>query len=149
MTRGGSRHFVYSFILANTEQLHAKIIEMSDRIRHLEEALESLQSTCSVEPHPLLRADLLTIKSALGLYGGTQTGAGQIPSPPPEQDSQDHEHVTLSMDIDSHNHPSPGECHEILCHEVSGFVIILMALLFINISIAHPQARSSRRPASA
>ncbi|KAL0961371.1 hypothetical protein HGRIS_006327 [Hohenbuehelia grisea] len=64
------------FILANTEQLHSKIIEMSDRIRHLEEALEALQATCSSEPHPLLaNPDWLNIKSAMGLYGGTQTGS--------------------------------------------------------------------------
>ncbi|TFK69543.1 hypothetical protein BDN72DRAFT_840268 [Pluteus cervinus] len=34
------------FILANTEQLHSKIHEMSDRIRHLEEALESQYANC-------------------------------------------------------------------------------------------------------
>ncbi|RDB15331.1 putative transcriptional regulatory protein C1F7.11c [Hypsizygus marmoreus] len=57
------------FILANTEQLHTKIHEMSDRIRHLEEALEELQAH-----HPLLASELLGIKSTMGLYGGTQVG---------------------------------------------------------------------------
>lgn len=60
------------FILANTEQLHAKIHEMSERIRNLEEALE--QCRCIPTPHPLLTPELLTIKSTMGLYGGTQSG---------------------------------------------------------------------------
>ncbi|KAF9561087.1 hypothetical protein CPC08DRAFT_447037 [Agrocybe pediades] len=62
------------FILANTEQLHSKIQEMSDRIRSLEEGLQALheRSPDADEPHPLMRADLLAIKSAMGLYSGTQ-----------------------------------------------------------------------------
>ncbi|KAG6889813.1 hypothetical protein C0992_003928 [Termitomyces sp. T32_za158] len=60
------------FILANTEQLHAKIHEMSERIRNLEEALE--QCRCTPTSHPLLTSELLTIKSTMGLYGGTQAG---------------------------------------------------------------------------
>ncbi|KAF9523895.1 fungal-specific transcription factor domain-containing protein [Crepidotus variabilis] len=63
------------FILANTEQLHGKIQEMSDRIRHLEEALQSLHSQVSSNegPHPLLRADFLGIKSTMGLYNSAQS----------------------------------------------------------------------------
>ncbi|KAG5351607.1 hypothetical protein C0989_005615 [Termitomyces sp. Mn162] len=60
------------FILANTEQLHTKIQEMSERIRNLEEALEQCQ--CTPAPHPLLTSELLVIKSTMGLYGGTQAG---------------------------------------------------------------------------
>lgn len=48
------------FVLANTEELHAKIMEMSERIRQLENAISS--STQGQEPHPLLREDLLLIK---------------------------------------------------------------------------------------
>ncbi|KAF9236495.1 hypothetical protein BU15DRAFT_49985 [Melanogaster broomeanus] len=62
------------FILANTEQLHAKIIHMSDRIRQLEDALSTVQKKCSTEPHPLLNQDFLRIKNSLELYtpqGGT------------------------------------------------------------------------------
>jgi hypothetical protein len=62
------------FILANTEQLHKKIMEMSDRIRQLEDALEVLQSSYSSKPHALMHPDFLNIKSAVGLYGGAQTG---------------------------------------------------------------------------
>lgn len=47
---------------------------MSERIRQLEDALENLQSTCSSQSHPLLQADLLNIKSTVGLYGGAQVG---------------------------------------------------------------------------
>jgi hypothetical protein len=42
---------------------------MSDRIRALEDALEQLQSKQSTTPHPLLRRDLLRIKSTFELYG--------------------------------------------------------------------------------
>ncbi|KAG9315613.1 Choline/Carnitine o-acyltransferase-domain-containing protein [Chiua virens] len=56
------------FILANTEQLHGKIIQMSDRIRQLEDALGSLQSKCASDSHPLLNQDLLRIKNSLELY---------------------------------------------------------------------------------
>ncbi|KAF8962407.1 hypothetical protein BDZ97DRAFT_1824910 [Flammula alnicola] len=50
------------FILADTEQLHEKIYEMSNRIRQLEDALAILQSTGSDQRHPLLTDELLKIK---------------------------------------------------------------------------------------
>ncbi|KAG5644901.1 hypothetical protein DXG03_007453 [Asterophora parasitica] len=80
------------FILANTEQLHTKIHEMSERIRQLEEALEGCQCFpgAGISPsspflshqdddprpitHPLLAPQLLSIKSTMGLYGGSQAG---------------------------------------------------------------------------
>ena len=89
------------FILANTEQLHAKIHEMSERIRLLEEALTSTtrqqqrhMRLCQdyqlgqsypdymednnehdqEPPHPLLHPDLLRVKSTLGLYTGSADG---------------------------------------------------------------------------
>ncbi|KAG1797771.1 uncharacterized protein HD556DRAFT_1355214 [Suillus plorans] len=61
------------FILANTEQLHAKIIQMSDRIRQLEDALENVQAKCSSDPHPLLHQDSLRIKNSLELYSSHAT----------------------------------------------------------------------------
>jgi hypothetical protein len=68
---------IFSFILANTEQLHTKIGEMGDRIKTLEDALREVQISGSPHPHPLLAPDLLAIKSALALYGDTQTGSQQ------------------------------------------------------------------------
>ncbi|KAI0958195.1 hypothetical protein AcV7_004081 [Taiwanofungus camphoratus] len=50
------------FILADTEQLHRKISEMSERIRQLEDALALMQSGLSENKHPLLRDELLAIK---------------------------------------------------------------------------------------
>ncbi|KAJ3512326.1 hypothetical protein NLJ89_g3583 [Agrocybe chaxingu] len=50
------------FILADTEQLHEKIYEMSNRIRQLEDALAILQANVSDQRHPLLSDDLLKIK---------------------------------------------------------------------------------------
>lgn len=49
-------------MLADTEQLHRKIGEMSERIRQLEDVLAIFQAGISSERHPLLRDDLLTIK---------------------------------------------------------------------------------------
>lgn len=59
------------FILANTEQLHSKIHEMSDRIRNLEEGLQAIHSEHAShpdQPHPLMQPALLGIKSTMGLY---------------------------------------------------------------------------------
>ncbi|KAF7347397.1 hypothetical protein MVEN_01495500 [Mycena venus] len=67
------------FILADTDQLHAKIAEMSQRIRQLEEALAILQAVVSTERHPLLTTDLLSIKFAA--EAPTRTEA-----PAPERD---------------------------------------------------------------
>ncbi|KAK7042315.1 fungal-trans domain-containing protein [Favolaschia claudopus] len=56
------------FVLADTEKLHHKIATMSDRIRHLEDALFVLQSTVTSEEHPLLDRELLKIKSSIELH---------------------------------------------------------------------------------
>jgi hypothetical protein len=50
------------FVLADTTELHAKISEMGQRIRQLEDALAIFQSGISSERHPLLRDELLAIK---------------------------------------------------------------------------------------
>ncbi|KAJ7146435.1 fungal-specific transcription factor domain-containing protein [Mycena epipterygia] len=50
-------------ILANTEELHDRIEHLCGRIRELEDALRVLQETMSDRPHPLLRTDLLHIKT--------------------------------------------------------------------------------------
>ncbi|KAG2754657.1 hypothetical protein P692DRAFT_20950168 [Suillus brevipes Sb2] len=50
------------FVLADTEHLHRKIVEMGQRIRQLEDALSIFQSGVSEEVHPLLTEDLLSIK---------------------------------------------------------------------------------------
>lgn len=54
--------FLSRYVLSDTTQLRAKMMEMEQRIRELEDALAILQSTISSEPHPLLRDELLTIK---------------------------------------------------------------------------------------
>lgn len=53
-------------MLANTEELHEKIIQLQDRISSLENALATLQAAHSSQPHPLLREDLLELKAPLG-----------------------------------------------------------------------------------
>ncbi|KZT12061.1 uncharacterized protein LAESUDRAFT_720038 [Laetiporus sulphureus 93-53] len=57
------------FILANTEQLHEKIKSMAERIRQLEDALQTIQAQHSTESHPLLRQELLSIKRSPELFG--------------------------------------------------------------------------------
>lgn len=47
-------------MLAATEHLHRKNARLNDRIRLLEDALASLHSRQSDEPHPLLHEDLLS-----------------------------------------------------------------------------------------
>ncbi|TDL21374.1 hypothetical protein BD410DRAFT_898957 [Rickenella mellea] len=49
------------YYLADTEQLHRKLLDMSERIRQLEDALE-IQLAHSPDPHPLLREELLAVK---------------------------------------------------------------------------------------
>jgi hypothetical protein len=49
-------------VLADTTELHAKISEMGQRIRQLEDALAIFQLGISSERHPLLRDELLAIK---------------------------------------------------------------------------------------
>jgi hypothetical protein len=46
---------------------------MSDRIRQLEDALETVQAKCSSDPHPLLHQDSLRIKNSLELYSSHAT----------------------------------------------------------------------------
>jgi hypothetical protein len=51
---------VISFVLAATEHLHRRIAKLSGQIRRLEDALATLQSQNSSDPHPLLHADLIS-----------------------------------------------------------------------------------------
>ncbi|KAJ7600809.1 hypothetical protein C8J56DRAFT_911343 [Mycena floridula] len=60
------------FILANTEVLHERCSLLSDRVRHLELALQSMQSNVSPLPHPLLAPELLKIKISQDLYSTPQ-----------------------------------------------------------------------------
>lgn len=71
-----------SFILADTEQLHRKISEMSNRIRQLEDALAILQSTISDQRHTLLSDDLLKIK-----FGAEALRSQRSSSPGDDQDN--------------------------------------------------------------
>ncbi|KAF8509510.1 hypothetical protein BU17DRAFT_98829 [Hysterangium stoloniferum] len=71
------------FVLANTEELHAKIVDMSERIRQLENAIAA--STSSTEPHPLLREDLLLIKVPIEFKNDMNSPPKDpMPEPPPK-----------------------------------------------------------------
>ncbi|KAJ7677462.1 hypothetical protein B0H17DRAFT_1079230 [Mycena rosella] len=66
------------FILANTEQLHERISLLSDRVRQLEDGLESVQAE-----HPLLAPDLRRIKTSQDLYvPGNSASTSDAESPP-------------------------------------------------------------------
>ncbi|KAL5512403.1 hypothetical protein ACEPAG_3395 [Sanghuangporus baumii] len=56
------------FVLANTDKLHEKLVEMSKRIRQLEDALQITHAITSPTRHPLLSDDLLAIKSGIGIF---------------------------------------------------------------------------------
>ncbi|KAJ7880285.1 fungal-specific transcription factor domain-containing protein [Mycena olivaceomarginata] len=53
------------FVLADTEVLHDKIGELANRVRQLEDGLAQSHSLHSLQPHPLLAAELLKIKRPL------------------------------------------------------------------------------------
>ncbi|KAJ7631664.1 fungal-specific transcription factor domain-containing protein [Mycena polygramma] len=64
-------------VLANTEELHNRIEHLCSRIRDLEDALRILQEAVSDRPHPLLRTDLLHIKSAPSPEGPSSSGGSR------------------------------------------------------------------------
>ncbi|RPD60567.1 hypothetical protein L226DRAFT_612121 [Lentinus tigrinus ALCF2SS1-7] len=76
------------FILADTDRLHRKIAEMSDRIRQLEDGLAILQSSVTRELHPLLAPDLLKIKSGLELHAAAE---GILPELAKEREAEPEE----------------------------------------------------------
>ena len=51
----------------DTEELHLKLMAMSERIRDLENALETMNAAFNSGPHPLLCNDLKAIKYVVGL----------------------------------------------------------------------------------
>ncbi|KAF8575442.1 hypothetical protein K439DRAFT_744539 [Ramaria rubella] len=63
------------FVLANTEEYHVKITNMSERIRQLENELATMHTGV---PHPLLREDLLLVKVPIEL-SNTKPEAPQQP----------------------------------------------------------------------
>ncbi|KAK0439848.1 hypothetical protein EV421DRAFT_1818820 [Armillaria borealis] len=69
------------FILANTEQLHERITLLSDRVRQLEDGLQTLQASCSNESHPLLAPDLLRIKNSQLRQSPTTEAHGRDDAP--------------------------------------------------------------------
>jgi hypothetical protein len=60
------------FVLADTDRLHAKITEMSERIRQLEEALAHGTASGSGGEHPLLTRELRNIKSVIDLHSAIE-----------------------------------------------------------------------------
>jgi hypothetical protein len=98
-----------SFILANTEQLHEKITQLSERVRQLEEALEAAQSTSSSQSHPLLSPDLLRIKTSQDLYTISQS----VIHPPDPSPSHKDDCLRDPAGSPSLTHPANGNTHAI------------------------------------
>ena len=65
-------------VLANTEELHEKIERLCARVRELEHALRTLQSTVSEQTHPLLREELVKAP----ITGLTTSGRNDSPPQP-------------------------------------------------------------------
>ncbi|KAE9397439.1 hypothetical protein BT96DRAFT_957908 [Gymnopus androsaceus JB14] len=70
--------FCARLVLANTEQLHERIEHLCTRIRELESALRGAQAQLSQEEHPLLRSDLLQLKSPHIAYPNERTTTPQF-----------------------------------------------------------------------
>jgi hypothetical protein len=58
-------NLISRFVLANTESLHEKINQLSNRVRQLEDALAQSHALNSNFSHPLLSEELLQIKRPL------------------------------------------------------------------------------------
>lgn len=101
--RAQPRELVYRpinrFILANTEQLHEKIKTMSERIRRLEEALQSSHSQLSAADHPLLRPNLLLIKKSPELFGIDQQQLAVHSESPPDGEPRHDERTVTAEDL--------------------------------------------------
>lgn len=140
------------FILANTEQLHAKIHEMSERIRVLEDSLrnthqkyEGHMRRCpgrdnharnsapddgddeDIPTHPLLATELTNIKSTMGLYSGG--GTGQNGGTRQETPSTKRRSVN-AMDIDHPSSDSQRASSEDTAEGHSGAQVSLLQLLW-------------------
>ena len=73
---------------------------MSERIRSLEDALQTLHAEHAADPdqpHPLMQQNLLTIKSTMGLYTGTQANG---PDPSNKTNNGSNGHGTEHMQVD-------------------------------------------------
>ncbi|KZT64967.1 hypothetical protein DAEQUDRAFT_565105 [Daedalea quercina L-15889] len=81
------------FILADTDRLHRKIAEMSDRIRQLEDALSLIQSSVSRDPHPLLARDLLRVKSGLELHSAANRRLGEGADDEDDTDGEESQYI--------------------------------------------------------
>lgn len=62
---------------------------MSDRIRQLEDALSILQSSTSLEPHPLLDRELLKIKSSIELHAAVNGEESGLP----QEEAEDSQYI--------------------------------------------------------
>ncbi|KIK57141.1 hypothetical protein GYMLUDRAFT_98786 [Collybiopsis luxurians FD-317 M1] len=94
------------FILANTGQLHAKISQLSDRVRQLEDAL---REECCPRQHPLLAPELLQIKTIQEFYGLSSSSSTNVSTAQSESSHRDseslHQAVTsLTLGSNSQNH---------------------------------------------
>ncbi|THG97365.1 hypothetical protein EW026_g4615 [Hermanssonia centrifuga] len=67
------------FVLASTQDLHEKILELSNRVRDLEDGLRVSHSIHSTDNHPLLSDDLLRIKAPIQREGLSASGSNGNP----------------------------------------------------------------------
>lgn len=76
-----------SFVLANTDELQDKIVELTSRAKILEEALAKSHSVVSPQPHPLLSDDLLQIKRPIK----EESPEPSLPTSNPEKEEKEQE----------------------------------------------------------
>ncbi|KAF9055649.1 fungal-specific transcription factor domain-containing protein [Panaeolus papilionaceus] len=89
-------------VLANTEELHGKIDDLTSRNRELEKALRALQANITSEPHPLLQSDTIRVPlqpdsspSQSASSSSKSPTASSAPAPPEPMDVEEEEHVKL------------------------------------------------------
>ena len=82
---------------------------MSDRIQQLEDALALLQSSFSTEGHPLLRSDLLRIKSSAELHRA-QMPSSTLPLSPAIDEHQEYD-LNVSQSSSMTGQPSHDSVH--------------------------------------
>lgn len=90
-------------VLANTEELHGKIDDLTSRNRELEKALRALQANITSEPHPLLQSDTIRVPlqpdsspSQSASSSSKSPTASSAPAPPESMDvDEEGEHLKL------------------------------------------------------
>lgn len=108
-------------ILANTEELHDRIDQLSSRIRELEGALQTLQARVSNEPHPLLQKGILQSLHPPSTASRPSTTSSADPPPTPVTASKVLSPASSTFAPMDPNPPNVSDfCGTLVIHESGG-----------------------------